>query len=70
MRARLSFANPAYNQKSAAYMINFQVIAFIAMGAMILPDMLLDMPWLHMPIAWAVGIVLLYAGYRKLTTME
>jgi len=40
------------------------------MGAMILPDMLLDMPWLRMPIAWAVGLVLLFLGYRKLSTME
>jgi len=70
MSMGLSFANPAFNQKSTAYMINFQMIAFIAMGAMIIPDMFLDMPWLHMPIAWAVGLVLLYAGYRKLTTME
>ena len=70
MSMGLSFANPAFNQKSTAYMINFQMIAFIAMGAMIIPDMFLDMPWLHMPIAWAVGLVLLYAGYCKLTTME
>ena len=70
MAMGLSFANPAFHQKSAAYMINFQTIAFMAMGAMILPDMLLDMPWLHMPIAWVMGVVLLYAGYRKLSTME
>ena len=66
----LSFANPAFNQKSGAYMINFQTIAFMAMGAMIIPDMFLDMPWLHMPIAWVMGVVLLLAGYRKLSTME
>ena len=70
MAMGLSFANPAFHQKSAAYMINFQTIAFMAMGAMILPDMLLDMPWLHMPIAWVMGVVLLLAGYRKLSTME
>ena len=70
MSMGLSFANPAFNQKSAAYMINFQTIAFLAMGAMIIPDMFLDMPWLHMPIAWVMGIVLLLAGYRKLTTLE
>jgi len=70
MSMGLSFMNPAYHQKSPAYMINFQLIAFIAMGVMILPDMLLDMPWLHMPIAWAVGLVMLFLGYRKLSSME
>jgi len=66
----LSFTNPAYTQKSTAYMINFQGIAFIVLGTMILPDMVLDMPWLQMPLAWAVGLVLLYTGYRKLSNME
>jgi len=70
MSMGLSFVNPAYHQKSPAYIINFQLIAFMAMGAMILPDMLFDMPWLHMPVAWAVGLVMLYMGYRKLSTME
>ena len=44
--------------------------AFIVIGTMILPDMVLDMPWLQLPLAWAVGIVLLYIGYRKLSNME
>ncbi|MCW3988965.1 MAG: hypothetical protein NWE88_02690 [Candidatus Bathyarchaeota archaeon] len=66
----LSFANPAYHQKSAAYMINIQIVAFIVLGTMILPDIVLDMPWLQMPLAWAVGLVLLYTGYRKLSNME
>jgi hypothetical protein len=70
MAMGLSFANPAFHQKSGAYMINFQMIAFMAMGAMIIPDIFLDMPWLHMPIAWVMGVVLLFAGYRKLSTME
>ena len=66
----LSFANPAYHQKSAAYMINIQIVAFIVIGTMVLPDVVLDMPWLQMPLAWAVGLVLLYVGYRKLSNME
>jgi len=66
----ISFANPAYHQKSAAYMINIQIVAFIVIGTMILSDRVLDMPWLQMPIAWVMGVVLLYAGYRKLSTME
>jgi len=66
----LSFANPAYHQKSAAYMINVQVVAFIVLGTMILPDKFLDMPWLQMPLAWVVGMVLLYVGYWKLSNME
>jgi len=51
-------------------MINIQVVAFIVIGTMILPDKVLDMPWLHMPIAWAVGLAMLFLGYRKLSTME
>jgi hypothetical protein len=66
----LSFVNPAYTQKSVAYMINFQVIAFIVIGCMIVPDMVFNMWWLQMPLAWAVGLVLLYLGHRKLSTME
>jgi hypothetical protein len=66
----LSFANPAYNQKSPAYIINFQVIGFLVLGCLIVPDMVLHMPRLHMPLAWVIGIVLLYLGHRKLTTME
>jgi hypothetical protein len=66
----LSFVNPAYTQKSAAYMINIQVIAFLVIGCMIVPDMVFNMWWLQMPLAWAVGLVLLYLGHRKLSTME
>ncbi len=70
MAMGLSFANPAYSQKSASYMINFQLIAFLAFGAMIVPDLVLHMEWLHMPFAWALGLAMLYLGYRKLSTME
>jgi len=37
---------------------------------MIIPDMVLHVEWLHMPLAWALSLVLLYLGYRKLSTME
>lgn len=70
MAMGLSFANPAYSQKSASYMINFQLIAFLAFGAMIVPDLVLHMEWLHMPFAWALGLIMLYLGHRKLSTME
>ena len=66
----LSFVNPAYTQKSVAYMINFQVIAFLVLGCMVVPDMVFNMWWLQMPLAWAVGLVLLFLGHRKLSTME
>ena len=66
----LSFVNPAYKQRSAAYMINFQVIGFIVLGCMIVPDQVFHIWWLQMPLAWAVGLVLLYLGHRKLSTME
>ncbi|UCH57273.1 MAG: hypothetical protein JSV18_08075, partial [Candidatus Bathyarchaeota archaeon] len=70
MAMGLSLANPAYSQKSPAYIINFQGIAFLALGAMIIPDMVIHVEWLHMPLAWALGLTLLYLGYRKLSTME
>jgi hypothetical protein len=70
MALGLSFTNPAYKQKSPAYMINFQLIAFLVMGTLVVPDLVLHMPWLHLPLAWAVGLVLFASGYRKLSTME
>jgi hypothetical protein len=70
MAMGLSLANPAYKQKSPAYMINFQVTAFLAMGSIILPDMVFHQEWLQMPMAWVIGLVMLYLGYRKLSTME
>jgi hypothetical protein len=66
----LSLANPAYSQKSSAYIINFQVIAFLVIGSLIIPDMVLHQEWLQMPMAWALGLVMLYLGHRKLSTME
>ena len=65
----LALTNPAYHQKSMAYMVNFQVVAFIAMGSLIIPDVL-GVPRLHLPIAWMIGGILLFTGYRKLSTME
>ena len=70
MAMGVSLANPAYNQKSPAYMINFQGVAFLAMGSIILPDMVFHREWLQLPLAWAMGLTLLYLGYRKLSTME
>jgi hypothetical protein len=70
MAMGLSLTNPAYKQKSPAYMINFQVTAFLAMGSIILPDMIFHQEWLQMPMAWMIGLVMLYLGYRKLSTME
>jgi hypothetical protein len=66
----LSFVNPVYTQKSAAYMINFQLIAFLAMGSIVIPDLVFHQEWLQMPLALAVGLVLLYLGHRKLSAME
>jgi len=51
-------------------MINFQVIAFLAMGSIIIPDLVFHQEWLQMPLAFTVGLVLLYLGHRKLSTME
>ncbi len=70
MALGLSFTNPAYSQKSTAYMINFQVVAFLVMGTLIIPDVVLHMPWLHLPLAWIVGLVLFFLGYRKMSSME
>jgi hypothetical protein len=70
MAMGLSFVNPVYTQKSAAYMINFQVIAFLTMGSIVIPDLVFHQEWLQMPLAWVVGLVLLYLGHRKLSTME
>jgi hypothetical protein len=50
-------------------MINMQLIAFIAMGSLIIPDML-HMEWLQVPMAWGVALVMLYMGHRKLSNME
>ncbi len=54
MAMGLSLVNPAWVQKSSAYMINMQLIAFLAMGSLIIPD-LLYMGWLHAPMAWGVA---------------
>jgi len=66
----VSLANPAYSQKSFAYFINIQLIVFIGMASMIIPDIVLHQKWLEIPIAWAICLVLLYLGHRKLSTME
>ncbi|MHA1594144.1 MAG: hypothetical protein ACTSXX_05305, partial [Candidatus Baldrarchaeia archaeon] len=66
----VSLANPAYSQKSTAYFINVQLIVFLGMASMIIPDMVLHQKWLEIPMAWVVGLVLLYLGHRKLSTME
>ncbi|TET71989.1 hypothetical protein E3J39_03510 [Candidatus Bathyarchaeota archaeon] len=66
----VSLANPAYSQKSSAYFINVQLIVFLAMASIIIPDMVLHLAWLQMPMAWAIGLVMLFLGYRKLSTME
>ena len=60
----------AFAQKSAAYMINFQIIAFLTMGSIVIPDLVFHQELLQMPLALAVGLVLLYLGHRKLSTME
>ena len=70
MAMGLSFVNPVYTQKSAAYMINFQLIAFLTMGSIVIPDLVFHQEWLQMPLALAIGLVLLYLGHRKLSTME
>jgi hypothetical protein len=70
MAIGLSLVNPAWVQKSPAYMINMQLIAFIAMGSLIVPDMVFHMEWLQVPLAWGVALVMLYLGYRKLSNME
>jgi hypothetical protein len=70
MAIGLSLVNPAWVQKSPAYMINMQLIAFIAMGSLIVPDMVFHMEWLQIPLAWGVALVMLYLGYRKLSNME
>ena len=66
----VSLANPAYSQKSSAYFINVQIIVFLGMALMIIPDMVFHQKWLEIPLAWAVGLVLLYLGHRKLSNME
>ena len=69
MAIGLALVNPAWVQKSSAYMINMQLIAFLAMGSLIIPD-ILHMGWLQVPMAVGVGSVMLYLGYRKLSNME
>ena len=70
MAMGLSLANPAYSQKSSAYMINIQVIAFLVIGSLFIPDRVFHQEWLQMPFSWALGLIMLYLGYRKLSTME
>jgi hypothetical protein len=70
MAIGLSLVNPAWVQKSPAYMINMQLIAFLAMGSLIIPDMVFHQEWLQVPMAWGVALVMLYMGYRKLSSME
>ena len=70
MAIGLSLVNPAWIQKSAAYMINMQLIAFLALGSLIIPDMVLGMESLQIPMAWGIGLLLLFLGYRKLSNME
>ena len=41
MAIGFSLANPAWTQKSPAYMINMQIIAFLALGFIIVPKMVL-----------------------------
>ena len=66
----VSLANPAYSQKSSAYFINVQLIVFLAMASIIIPEMVFHREWLQTPMAWAIGLLMLYLGYRKLSTME
>jgi hypothetical protein len=66
----VSLANPAYSQKSAAYFINVQLIIFLALASILIPEMVFHREWLQTPMAWAIGLVMLYLGYRKLSTME
>jgi hypothetical protein len=61
MAIGLSLVNPAWVQKSSAYMINMQLIAFLAIGSLIIPD-ILHMEWLQVPMAVGVGLVMLYMG--------
>ena len=70
MAIGLSLVNPAWVQKSSAYMINMQLIAFLAMGSLIIPDKVFHQEWLQAPMAVGVGLVMLYLGYRKLSNME
>jgi len=70
MAMGLSLANPAYSQKSSAYFINIQIIAFLVIGSLFIPDMVFHQEWLQMPFSWALGLIMLYLGYRKLSTME
>ncbi len=62
----LSLVTPAWVQKSPAYMINMQLIAFLAMGSLIIPDMVFHQEWLQVP----MGLVMLYIRYWKLSNME
>ncbi len=70
MAIGLSLVNPAWVQKSAAYMINMQLIAFLAFGSLIIPDMVFGMESLQIPMAWGIGLLMLSLGYRKLNKME
>ena len=66
----LSLFNPAYSQKSTAYFINFQAAIFLIIGFTIIPDKILHQPWLQIPMAWVIGLIMIYLGYRKLSTIE
>jgi hypothetical protein len=66
----LSLVNPAWVQKSSAYMINMQLIAFLAMGSLFIPDMVFHQEWLQVPMAVGAGLVMLYMEYWKLSNME
>jgi len=66
----VSLANPAYSQKSSAYFINVQLIVFLVMASIIIPEMIIHQAWLQTPMAWAIGLLMLFLGYRKLSTME
>jgi hypothetical protein len=50
-------------------MINMQLIAFLAMGSLIIPD-ILNVGWLQVPMAVGVALVMLFMGYRKLSNMK
>ena len=50
-------------------MINMQLIAFLAIGSLIISD-ILHVGWLQVQIELGVVLMMLYMGYRKLSNME
>ena len=66
----VSLVYPAFSQDSAAYFINFMGSTLLAAASILIPERVFHQEWLQVPFAFTIGLVMIYLGYRKLSTME